>query len=72
MTHTYNVFCKIKVTRVFYQPIGIGASIGFLCKANQPSLILTLHCFERLSRKEIEERKKYERNKIKNVLFEWK
>jgi len=57
---------------VAYQSIGIAASIGFLCKANQPSLILTLHCFERLSRKEIEERKKYERNKIKNVLFEWK
>ena len=57
MTHTYNVFCKIKVTRVFYQPIGIGASIGFLCKANQPSLILTLHCFEGLSTKEIAEKK---------------
>jgi len=40
---------------VAYQPIGIGASIGIFRKANQPSLILVLICFERFSRKVIEE-----------------
>ena len=48
-----------------YQSIGIAASIGFLCKANQPSLILTLHCFERLSRKEIEGEKEEEKLNLK-------